>query len=50
MHSFFELIKKRVSLRSYDKHRMVQEVDLKMILEAGRLAPSAQTDSLGSSG
>ncbi|MBE0637340.1 MAG: nitroreductase family protein [Bacteroidales bacterium] len=38
---FNELIKNRESIRSYDSKRIVEPEKLKMILEAGRLAPSA---------
>lgn len=38
---FFELIKNRESIRSYDPDRPLPEAILTRILEAGRLAPSA---------
>jgi nitroreductase len=42
MNDFFHMIQKRISLRDYDPDRLVPDDELKMILEAGRLAPSAQ--------
>ncbi len=39
--SILDVIKKRVSVRSYDSQHPVEEAVLKEILEAGRLAPSA---------
>lgn len=41
MIDFLELVKKRFSVRNYDPLRMVPEKELNVILEAGRLAPSA---------
>lgn len=38
---FYELIKNRESIRSYDPAKPVDEATLSRILEAGRLAPSA---------
>jgi nitroreductase len=38
---FYEVIKKRRSIRSYDPEKRVEEAVLMRILEAGRLAPSA---------
>lgn len=39
---FFELIRERQSCRSYDKSKKVSEEDLKKILQAALLAPSAR--------
>ena len=39
--NFFEVIKKRRSIRKY-KEKPVEDEKLKLILEAGRLAPSAR--------
>jgi nitroreductase len=38
---FYDVIKKRRSIRSYDSERCIDETVLQRILEAGRLAPSA---------
>ncbi len=38
---FYELIRRRESIRSYDPHRPLGRETLHRILEAGRLAPSA---------
>jgi len=38
---FYEVIKKRRSIRSYDPEKRVEEMVLHRILEAGRMAPSA---------
>ncbi len=38
---FYELVKGRTSVRSYDPNKKVSEAVLMRILEAGRLAPSA---------
>lgn len=38
---FFEVIKKRRSVRSFDQSKTVTDEQIKKILEAGRLAPSA---------
>lgn len=40
--SFIELVKLRKSVRAYDKGRQLENNELKKILEAGRLAPSAK--------
>lgn len=38
---FFEVIKKRRSIRNFDSSRKVSDEQIKQILNAGRLAPSA---------
>jgi len=38
---FYDLIRKRESVRDYDSNRQVEEDVLNRILNAGRLAPSA---------
>lgn len=38
---FFEVIKKRHSIRSFDTKKQVTDEQIEQILEAGRLAPSA---------
>jgi len=40
--SFIDLVKLRKSVRAYDKSRLLADDELKKILEAGRLAPSAK--------
>jgi nitroreductase len=40
--SFIELVRLRKSVRVYDKDRRIDNNELKKILEAGRLAPSAK--------